>query len=366
MKLACDRRSLAAALGTVSRVLAPRTPLPIMSMVLLEADREGLRLTATDLELTIRRRLPAIVEEGGALAVPGRLLLDFVAALDDDRVVLEAPAELLTVRSRSFRTEIQGGPAAEFPPSPEALGGSALEVEAAALVEAVGDTHFASSTDEARPLLTGVELTAADGDLTLAATNGYRLAERRLRCRSDGEGIEVVVPARALAEVARALRDDGGRVRIVVSPLGNQLFVIGAETEISSRLLDGAYPDYRAVIPASWATSVGLEAAELARRLRALSVFARDGAQAVRIATGEGALLLSTRTPEVGTAETAVPARVEGPAASSALNVRYLLDGLARFDGEARLLLGDRLTPAVLRPAGGDGYTYLVAPVRGV
>jgi DNA polymerase III subunit beta len=368
MKLTCDRRTLAVALGTVSRALASRTPLPAMGMVLLEADVTGLRVTATDLELTIRRVAPAAVEEEGGVAVPGRLLAEFVAALDDEEVDLHAPKELLSVRSRSFRTELQGVEATEFPPcpSPDAQAGSRLDVDAQALAEAIQDTHFASSTDEARPLLTGVLLAVTDDGLTLAATDGYRIAERRIPCKPAPAPFKVVVPARALAEVGRAFRDQPDHVQLVVSPTGNQLFAIGPQTEISSRVLDGSYPDYRAVIPSSWSTCIGLEAGELARRLRALSVFARDEAHAVRISTREGALLLSTATKEVGAAHTEVPAHVEGPGATSALNVRYLLEGLARVDGEARLFLDGALAPAVLRRAGTDGYTYLVAPIRGV
>jgi DNA polymerase-3 subunit beta len=197
----------------------------------------------------------------------------------------------------------------------------------------------------------------------MAATDGARLAERKLPCGWSGPKCTLIVPHRALAEVARAFKGEAGPLQVMVAPAGNQVSVRGSATEVRSRVLDGTYPDYRRIIPPSCSTTIAIDAAELAGRLRAVSVFARDEAHVVRLRATEGALELRAATREVGEASTRLDAAVGGPDSALALNVRYLLDGLARIGGEARLLLDGPLAPVILR-RDDDCYTYLIAPIR--
>lgn len=364
MKVRCDGRALASALGVVARALRSRSTLPVLDMVLLEAGPGHLWVTATDLELCLRRRVLAETMGEGAVAVPGRLLTEFAATLGDETVELAGSESSLTLLTPSFRTELRGAPAADFPPPvAPAAGDGELEVGRELLVEAIEDTCFASSTDEARPVLTGVLLCAECGALTLAATDGYRVAERRIRPAGAEASKHLIVPSRALAEVARAFREGDAAVRILVSETGGNVHFVDSGSEVTSRVLDGRYPSYRSVMPDSWSTTVELDAGELIRRLRALSVFAREGARGVRLVTEKDTLQITAAAGQVGEAETRLPAAVEGPGTVVACNVRYLLDGLSRIAGRVNLRLNGPLAPLVLGPASGDTYTYLVAPV---
>ena len=364
MKLRCDGRALAGALSLVSRALRNRTTVPALNMVLLEAGAGHVRVTATDLELRLRRSVPAEVSGEGAVAVPGRLLAEFAATLGDEPVDLAGSESSLTVSTPSFRTELRGVPAADFPQSAFCTeDGIEIEVERPALVEAIEDTCFASSTDEARPVLTGVLVCAEDGGLTFAATDGYRVAERCITREGGDDSLRVTVPSRALADVARTFRDGGAVVRVLVAATGGHIQFSDGGSEVVSRLLDGRFPSYRSIFPDSWSTTVELDAAELVRRLRALSAFARDGARAVRLATGDATLQVTASAGQVGEGETRLPAAVDGAATRVACNVRYLLEGLSRVSGRASLRLDGPLAPLVVRRPSGDPYTYLLAPV---
>lgn len=366
MKVSCEVPVLAEALSTVARALSTRATLPILRAVLLEAAGDGLRLGATDLELGIRCQVSADVLEEGVAAVPGRLLADFVAALDDDRVELvsEPATRELLMRSPSFTTEMRGLPPDEFPPGPADLIGPRLEVDSGTFLDAIADVAFSASADEMRPVLTGVLMQAAPGRLALTATDGYRLGERAMEPLTADAELQVIVPARALAEVARVFRDARGSLAVVVSAQGNQASFHGPGAEVSSRLIDGTYPGYRRAIPESWSTRVTISAPELRRRLRALALFASDDAHVVRLCALADRLELSATTSEVGSARTAMPASSEGAEAELALNVRYLLDGLGRVEDDVELLLGGPLAPAVLRRAGSQAYRYVVMPAR--
>ena len=365
MKLSCDAAELAAALAVVSRALAARTTLAVLGTVRLEANTDRLLLEATNLELGIRKPVRADVVGDGAIAVPGRLLTEFTSAIGGERldVELHTPGLRLLLRTASYETEIQGIDPEDFPPAPAAEGGEQVTLPADQLVGAIADTLAAASTDEARPVLTGIRLRAANRRLTLTATDGYRLAERTVAAERAGK-LAVTVPARTMAEVARLFRGAQGDVEVIVAQQGNQVFFRGSVGEVSSQVIDGGYPNTGRLIPTAWTTRVSVDAGELTRRLRALYPFAQQSANVVRLAVGSDAVGLSAAATEVGSARTQLEADVSGPAMAFAFNARYLLDCLASAEDQVHLELQGPLAPAVVRrPATGD-YVYLFMPVR--
>jgi DNA polymerase III subunit beta len=366
VRLACDATELAEALSVVSRALPARSSLPVLGTVLLDARGQGLELTATNLEFGIRRKLDADVLGEGAAALPGRLLTDFTNAIGGERLEIELTerGDSLGLRSESFRTEIRCMDADEFPPTPSPEGGRTVVLSARALVEAITDTLVVASTDEARPVLTGLFLQVEGNALVLAASDGYRLAERSVPVAGAAPAIAAIVPSRAMGEVARLFRGTGGDLEITLGPLGNQVFFCGAGVELTSRVIDGSYPNYRRLIPETAGTSATLDAGELGRRLRALTPFAQDSAHVVRLGVTPRSLVLRAATIEVGSAETELAADVAGPETSLALNARYLLDCLSTAGERIELQLHGPLGPAVVRRPGGDPYVYLVMPVR--
>jgi DNA polymerase-3 subunit beta len=367
MRLTCDSADLAAALAVVMRAAAARTSLPVLGMVLLETADDGLRLTATNLEMAIRRTLPAAVAEEGAVAVPGRLLADFTGALprEELRLALEEPGSRLVLRSDSFSTEINGVPGDEFPPVTSAGDGDRLTLPAPLLVGAVTDTLVAASTDEARPVLTGVRLETASGRLTLLASDGHRLAVRGVDIHASLAAGGITVPARALAEAVRLFRAVDGDIEVVVSATGNQVVLRAPGVELASRVIDGTYPNLMRLVPDASGTRVVVQAAELGARLRALTPFAETSANVVRLDVAPGSITLSAATVDVGSARTELPAQVDGPETSVAFNARYLLDCPAlATDERIEVHLQGPLGAFTVRRVGRDDYVYLFMPIR--
>jgi len=368
MKCTVSPSALGAALSLVSRAVSPRSTLPILSNVLLETTDAGLRLSATNLDLTITATVAAEVDTEGRTTVPARLLTDYVASLAEApcQIELEPQTQVLRLRCGSHRTNIHGIDAVEFPPLPTRDAETTVELDAADLESAIGQTALAASGDEARPVLTGV-LLQLDGDrLTLAATDGHRLAVRTLPIEKGPEpAVSVIVPARHLAEVARAVNAGRPRVAVTLSGARNQLFFTMRDVEISSRLIEGNYPNYAQVIPADSTTKVTLPATTLLRETRTASVLAKDAANVVRFSTHEGMLTLTTQTAEVGDDEAPLTAEVNGDDVQIAFNAKYVLDALGVVDAEkVELAFNGPLSPGVIRPVGRDDYLYIVMPVR--
>lgn len=368
MKVTCRPAVLGQALQVVSRAISNRTTLPILNNILIETTSEGLALSATNLEIGIRKVVPAEVAMEGSTTAPARLLTDFVGTLPDQdlELSLDGATQSLSLRCARFDTHIKCIEAEEFPPGPRPDEGDRLEVPLDELIKAVEQTQMAASTDEARPVLTGVLVQIQGGNLTLAATDGHRLAVRKLPAQGAGDlDAALIVPARALAELSRVLKGEPGRVEIIVSKARNQIFFRAGNSELTSRLIDGKYPNYAQVIPNKSSTTVKVATAELTQTVRAVSLFARDSANVIRVKAQQGAVVLSATTNEVGDSRAEMPADVDGSEIQIAFNARYVLDALGVIgEDEVELLFDGPLSPGLLRPPGKEHYLYVIMPVR--
>ena len=241
-----------------------------------------------------------------------------------------------------------------------------MEVALDELVSAVEQTQMAASTDEARPVLTGVLVQVQGGSLTLAATDGHRLAVRKLAATGAPDlEASLIVPARALAELARVLKGEPGKVEVIISKARNQVFFRAGTSELTSRLIDGKYPNYAQVIPSKSSTKVRVSTSELMQTVRAVSLFARDSANVIRVKAQAGALVLSATTNEVGDSRAEMTADVDGSDIQIAFNARYVLDALGVIGvDEVELLFDGPLSPGLLRPPGKEHYLYVIMPVR--
>jgi DNA polymerase-3 subunit beta len=368
MKVTCRPAVLGQALQVVSRAISSRTTLPILNNILIETTSEGLALSATNLEIGIRKVVPAEVSMEGATTAPARLLTDFVSTLPDQdlEMSLDGASQSLSLRCARFDTHIKCIEAEEFPPGPRPDDGDRMEVALDDLVTAVEQTQMAASTDEARPVLTGVLVQVQGGSLTLAATDGHRLAVRKLAATGAPElEASLIVPARALAELARVLKGEPGKVEVIISKARNQVFFRAGTSELTSRLIDGKYPNYAQVIPSKSSTKVRVSTSELTQTVRAVSLFARDSANVIRVKAQSGALVLSATTNEVGDSRAEMTADVDGSDIQIAFNARYVLDALGVIgEDEVELLFDGPLSPGLLRPPGKEHYLYVIMPVR--
>ena len=369
MKCVVSPSALSGALSLVSKAVSGRTSLPVLGNVLLTASGKELQVVATNLDIAISQKITATVEEEGRTTVPARLLSDYVSSLDEAPCSLEldVQTQVLKLRCGVHKTNLHGIDAVEFPPLPQPTGKPALKVDATIFAEAIDQVVMAASTDESSPVLTGVLFQVSGDKLTLAATDRHRLAVKTLQLdvTSNWGDTPVIVPARHLQEVARAVNATRNSVEISLSEQRNQIFFVLGDVSMSSRLIDGAYPNYSQVIPSESTTTVSLPTEVLLRGAKTASVLARDAANPVRLRVGQGTLTLQAQTAEVGDDEAPLKAEVNGDDVQIAFNARYVLDALGVMDSDSvQLSFNGSLNPGVIRPVGRDDYLCIIMPVR--
>ena len=381
MKVVCSQSELNAALQLVSRAVATRPTHPVLANVLLTADAgtDRLSLTGFDLNLGIQTSLAANVQTSGAITLPARLLGEIVSRLASDSPVTLASddgGEQVQLTSLSGSYQMRGMSADDFPELPMVESGMTLKLEAAGLVQALKGTLFASSSDEAKQLLTGVHLRFNDRSLEAAATDGHRLAvlqvDDALQIAAEGADDEstfaVTLPARSLREVERLM--NGWRSEDPVSLFCDrgQVVFLAADQMVTSRTLEGTYPNYRQLIPDGFSRSLAMDRRGLIAALERIAVLADQHNNVVKFSTqpDQGVVQLSADAQDVGSGSESLAAELTGDAIQIAFNVRYLLDGLKATAGDRVILhCNAPTTPAVLQPQGEtEGFTYLVMPVQ--
>jgi DNA polymerase-3 subunit beta len=363
------QENLARGLSVVSRAVSNRSTLPVLANVLLKTEDAGLKLTATNLEIGITYWVPGKIEADGATTVPAKLLTDLVNSLPTgDRVDLALQAgDTLHLRCGRFETHIKGIDADEFPAIGAAGERPTTRVAQNVLRRALAETAFAAASDEARPILTGV-LARFEGDqLTLAAADNYRIAVKTIAILDPVPETSVVVPARALNELARILADVDDPVEIVLAAGKNQILFHLDGIDLVSRLIDGQFPNYQQVVPTSHTTRAVLDREELLRAVRPAALIAHESANIVKLqvsSDGEPGITVSANA-EVGDHVGEVEAAVEGDGTTIAFNARYLADVLTNVAAEQFALeLNGPLSPGVFKPIGDDRYIHVVMPVR--
>ena len=369
MKVSCSAGNLGHGLNVVSRAVSTRTTLPILNNVLMQTASGALQLTATNLEIGIRQVVPqASVKEEGGITVPARLLTDFVSAHPDEELSLtvDKKTQTLSVKSSKFNASIRGIDPADFPPVPAGVEGRKVALPQSELREAIDQTVIAASTDEGRPVLTGVYMQVNGGKATFAATDGHRLAVKTLPVKAEaGDTDTVVVPARALTELARILKGGPENIDLTLGAQRNQVFFKAGDVELMSRLIEGTYPNYQQVIPGQSTTTITAKTQDLLFTTRMVSLFSKDAANVVKFKAEGGALTLTANTSEVGANVASVDAKIEGQDLQVAFNSKYVIDVLSILGTEeVQLGLTGPLNPGAVRPVGKDDYLYIIMPVR--
>jgi DNA polymerase-3 subunit beta len=382
MKVVCSQSELNAALQLVSRAVATRPTHPVLANVLFTADAgtNRLSLTGFDLNLGIQTSLAASVETSGAITLPARLLGEIVSRLASDSPITlatEESGEQVQLTSLSGSYQMRGLPADDYPELPMVESGMTLKLQPAGLVQALKGTLFASSADEAKQLLTGVHLRFNAKALEAAATDGHRLAVLEVddalqdaASASDdaSEGFAVTLPARSLREVERLMA--GWRSEDPVSLFCDrgQVVFLAADQMVTSRTLEGTYPNYGQLIPDGFNRTLALDRRGLIAALERIAVLADQHNNVVKFTSqpDEGVVQISADAQDVGSGSESLAASLTGDAIQIAFNVRYLLDGLKAMGSERVVLhCNAPTTPAVLKPEGdAEAFTYLVMPVQ--
>lgn len=375
MRVSCLQENLAKGLGIVSRAVASRsTTLPVLSNIMLSTDNGRLKLSATNLEIGINTWIGAKVEQDGAITVPARTFTDLVNTLPPDRIDMELSVRTQTLHLRCGRSEanIKGIDAQEFPliPTPEGTGQILIEPEK--LDKMIKQVAFAAATDESRPMLTGV-LTRFDQDqLTMAAADGFRLSVRSTAISTPvTEPVQILIPAKALAELARISGDQEDPIEITISPTGNQILFHLKSTDLVAQLIDLQFPDYEQIIPKRRTTRTLVGAQDLLKAGRAANIFAREAANTVRLHVFPGSELtpghvrITARSDETGDNVGEIDASVDGEEIEIAFNVRYLLDVLSVVDTpQVALETTTASSPGVIRLVDDDDFIHVIMPMH--
>jgi DNA polymerase-3 subunit beta len=364
LKIKAQKQPLLDGLLVVSRAVSARTALQALSGVLLEVSNGAITARATDMEMGVEVELDANGESEGSALVPGRLLVEVVRSLPDGSVTLELRESErdveLTAGSSSFHLRTLA--AADFPKSPQ-LEGDPVLLPASILRRTVERVARAASRDEARPVLTGVLVTAEGRELTMVATDSYRLAVKRSELESEiSSSLEANVPARAMRELARLAEGADGDVRIHLTR-NRALFALDG-VQLNSRLIEGQFPSYRQLLPESFEHEVKVDRQELLDVVRRVSQLAQRNA-ALRLAFSSGELVVSAQTPDLGDAREGMPVAFEGESIEIGFNPEFVRDGLESIaDDEVVLKLISPLRPGLIEPVASDDFSYLVMPIR--
>ncbi|MCA1692618.1 MAG: DNA polymerase III subunit beta [Actinobacteria bacterium] len=362
MRFRAEREALLDAIGTAARAAATRGgALPALSGIRMEVADNRLHLAGSDLDLTVQVEIEVVGHEPGVCVVPARLATDIVRALEAGAVMVSAEGSEASISSGRSQFAVRLLPAEEFLRLPQVTG-EVVTLDAAALVGALHQVVPAASKDDARPILTGVLFEAEAGGLRLVSTDSYRLALRDLPGTSFlGEGQHVLVPSRALGELARVL----GSAEQVELRLGadEASFAVGG-VRLTTRLLEGDFPNYRQLIPQHYPNRLSITKAPLLDAVRRVKLLARDAAP-IRMALRSESVELTAITQDVGQAREDVEAKYEGADMVVAFNPEFLIDGVEACPGDEVVLETlDALKPATVRPTEGTDFVYLLMPVR--
>jgi DNA polymerase-3 subunit beta len=363
LKLTCSREELNAKLGVVARAVSTRTAVQVLLGVLLRAEDGRLNLAATDMEVSLRASLDAEVEDEGAVVVPGKLLLDIARLLPEGDVSIEHRAEEGVVRlecgTASYR--LHSYSVEDFPRLLELDGLQTFTVERKALLETVARVSRSASRDESRPVLTGILVRFETGKLVMAATDSYRLAVKETALDTGAAPeLEAIIPARALAELGR-IAQSGDSIELAVHE--NQVVFLADGVVLTTRRIDGQFPNIKQLLPETFEHELTLPRAELMEVVRRVSVMAQRNSP-LRLRFEEGELRISAQTQDVGEAAESMPAPFTGEAMEIGFNAEFLRDGLESVDGDdLRLRLISPLRPGLIQDEQGD-FWYLLMPIR--
>jgi DNA polymerase III subunit beta len=366
LKLTIKREDLVSKLSVVSRAVSTRAATQALSGVLLNVADGRVTLAATDLDLGLETTLEAQVEDGGAVLLPGRLFAEVVRSLADPTVEIESrEAERdVEIRSGGSSFHLRVLPVEDFPKLPQPQDESGLKIPAAALEESIELVARAASRDDMRPVLTGVFVTATGKEMTMVATDSYRLAVKRTELEAElGGELEANIPARALRELGRILSSEGAG-EASISLLPNQAVFVAGSILLSTRLIDGQFPNFRQLLPESYEHDVRLPRSDFLDVTRRISQLAQRNAP-LRLSFESGELTVAAETPDVGDARETMPAAFEGEALEIGFNPEFLREGIESVQGDEILVrLISPLRPGLLEPVDGDDFRYLVMPIR--
>lgn len=368
MKLTVLQENLAKAINQASRFANPRAQLPILGNVLLKASNTKLTISSTNLEISILNEVGAKIDEGGEISIPAKIISELVGNLPKDQIKLESEKEQLKVSASGFTSKILGMDATDFPKIPSSLVNPAV-IQKEKIHESLSKVVFAVSSDETRPVLTGVLIIFSKGFLSFVATDGFRLSQKKTAFdeskKVDGNQ-KIIIPKGIVNELLRSL-EDVGDVQLEIRDKEKQIVFGLGETILSSRLLEGEFPDFEKIIPASSSISVKTDKEDLLRAVKLASIFARESSNIVKLKLKTDSVVVSAESGSAGSQETDVEAKITGEAKDFeiAFNYRFLEEFLHSVIGEeVEMKFNTPDKAGVFLDSSDTDYLHLIMPVK--
>jgi len=372
MKFSCLRENLSKSLSLVIGVAGKNVNLPILSNILIKVEEQKTSIISTNLELAVIANLRSKIEKTGSFTVPARTLTDFVNLLQDEKVEIELEDNELSITCGKSSTKIKGMPSEDYPVIPEMETGDGFSFNAENLRKGLNQVTPAVARNDIRPELSGMYFgfNKTPGKLIMAATDSYRLAEKKIVLNQGDKMKEIIIPGRTAQEISRILsltieNSEEKDVRILVSD--NQININYSGVQLISRLVDGKYPDYTQIIPESFKTISEFNTSQLVKEIKAASLFTTTGVNAISIDLNveQGTTGVSSTSTQTGEYISEINSEITGEENSILLNHRYVLDGLHNLLTEtATLEVINADSPCALRPKGDDSYLYIIMPIR--
>ncbi len=372
MKFSCTKEKLAKALSLTIGVANKSVNLPILGNVLIRAEIQKVEIVANNLEMAIIANLPAKTETAGSFTVPARTLADFVALLPDEKIEIELKENELAVTCGKSSTKIKGSPAEEFPMVPKLEEGKGFTIKTDDFKRGLSQVLPAVARNDIRPELSGICFNFNSeyfAGLVMAATDSYRLAEKRIKLSQGAEQVRIIVPGRTAQEIGHVLAqadgDQSEGVRVLIGE--NQVAVNYDSVQLVSRLVDGQYPDYTQIIPKDFKTTAVFPTNNMMKEIKAASLFTTSGVNAVSLDlnVSQGTLGVSSTSTQTGEYTSEINAELTGEENSILLNHRYVIDGLNNITTDIttlKVINGD--SPCLFAPQGDETYLYIVMPIR--
>ncbi|MFH0854042.1 MAG: DNA polymerase III subunit beta [bacterium] len=384
MLLSCLQENLNHGLNIVSRISDKNTSLPILNNILIKTENKNIKLISTNLEIGINCAIRGKVEEDGEITIPGKILADYISLLPNDKINIELKGDEAHINCDSYSTKIKGTPSSDFPLIPSIKKEECASVDVAIndLKSAIGQVIFAIAANEARPEISGIYISAKDNILTLAATDSYRLAEKKIKIlahKNAENAINTIIPYKTLNELGRILssigRDDEiskEQETISIYLTDNQILFSCKNIELISRTIDARYPDYKQIIPTEFKTKAILDVKTLANAVKAASLFTKTGIYDISLLFNptQNKLKISSLNNQLGENKSDIDSAIEGEEVELILNFRYLLDGLQNINSEKILFkITDHVKPFVISPLDSEdkeieNYIYLIMPIK--
>lgn len=369
MKIQILQENLNKALNTASRSVSAKAQLPVLGNVLLATENGRLKITSTNLETGVVIWVGAKIEKDGEITIPARVITEIVSSLAPGKIDLDLNGSVLSLSTDSYQAKLNGIPAGEFPKLPEYEEESLSSLPFDLLTKLIGQVAFAAATDDGRPVLTGVMVKTNGDNLSMVATDGYRLSIKTVVLpEKPKKDFTLLIPAKTLFEIQRIIAEEkieNGMVRVGFTKEQNQAVFVFGDLILFSRLIEGEFPDYEKIIPKTNTSTMTVDRESLNRAVKVVSIFARESANIIRFNANKDGLELSANSPQVGENKNKIEGKLSGEDFEIAFNFRFLQGYLGAIEADQVLIEANgSLSPGVFKSVGDDSLLHIIMPVR--